>query len=67
MSKDHQLHDELVQVCNRYAKLAQDPVWFCRQMQMRFSELEAAALKSRTPSGIFSAATVERILKGEEP
>ena len=63
MSKDFQLHDELKPICERYVRFAQDPVWFCRQMQLRFAELEKVAMQKRSPSGSFRAAVVEEILR----
>jgi hypothetical protein len=62
MSHDFRLHDELRPVLERYVGQARDPVWLCRQLQLRLSELEKAAQHKRTPSGSFSAAVVKEIL-----
>lgn len=67
MSKDHKLHDELLPVCERYIRQAADPVWFCQQLITRLQELEQVAKRNRTPAMGFTAETVSKLLKGEEP
>ena len=68
MSKDQKLHDELLPVCERYVKQAADSVWFCRQMQLRFAELEKLAQRDRTPAMGFTAEAVTKLLnEGKDP
>jgi hypothetical protein len=69
MSFDLQLFQELMLVGNRYLSQAKDRAFLARKMADHWKGLaegEERLRTSRKPSGTFSAATVDKILKGEE-
>ena len=69
MSFDLTLFQELLLLSHRYLSQAKDRAFLARKMADHWTGLadgEERLRASRKPSGTFSAATVEKILKGEE-